>query len=70
MTILSLAVQVTCQTCGADLTANGKMRPDGIPQLHVLPCQTCLNRADDAAWTKGYEKCWADLNGNAKVVVA
>lgn len=68
MTTLSLTMHVICHTCGADLSGVGAVHRDGLPMIRVIPCQTCLNRADDHAWTKGYEKCWADLNGNAKVV--
>lgn len=67
VTVLSVTIQVTCQTCGAALSG-GTVYHDGLPMLKVIPCPTCLKRADDNAWTKGYEKCWADLNGNSKVV--
>lgn len=68
MAVLSITIMVKCQTCGADLGGHGTSTHEGVPMLRVVPCQTCLNRADDDAWTKGYEKCWADLNGAKKVV--
>lgn len=60
MAVLSMLVDVKCQTCGADLGAYGTSNVGDRASMRVIPCQTCLNRAENHGWISGYEKRGAD----------
>ncbi len=56
MADLTISLNLTCKTCGGNVYAYS----GGGSSVAVQPCQTCINRADDVGWIKGYEKGHSD----------
>jgi hypothetical protein len=50
--------EVFCATCGAGLCGNcteGRTPGRSMPFISIEPCKTCLEKASDDAYDKGYE---------------
>lgn len=64
MPSIEVDIELYCATCGEGICGLGTATTRrGQPCFQVEACQTCVSRADDAGYDRGYAQGLSDAEG-------